>query len=383
VGADEGLDDDGPEFRAPLSPEDRVWRHPSELRFTREPAAPPPPATGRSPWTIGLVSALGGVLLAGSLMFTAGGVGDEPGQIALRPLATLAPRSDAGRTERIASLDVPEAPASLVGVDVFTGSASRSGNGLVVQAPGYVVTTATLVAGAIDIHVVDAAGVIHAGIALGADEVNDVAIVHVPGLATPVATLDRNATTTTGDDVFVMSASRGAVAGSRTLPVSSTDARLTSGNCDLHGGIRMEGTLDVSAAGAPVLSSSGAILGLVTTRLPDQDAIAIPVRTVAWAAEQLVDAGRVEHGWLGVEGVTAGDGALVSRVLEASPAQSAGVQPDDVVVALDGETVTSMSELVVAVRERTPGTTVTVGLLREGTRQDIPVALAEPPLPPA
>src|SRR4051812_40288267 len=148
VGADEGFDDDGPEFRAPLPPEDRVWRHPAEMGATAA-AAATQHSGGRSPWAVGLVSVLGGVLLAGSLMFAVGGVGDDPGRIALRPIATLAPLADDSDTLKIADFDIPKAPPSLVGIDVNAGTEVRNGNGLVVEAPGFVVTTAALVADAI------------------------------------------------------------------------------------------------------------------------------------------------------------------------------------------------------------------------------------------
>jgi putative serine protease PepD len=389
VGADEGFDDDGPEFRTPLSPEDRVWRHPSELGAAALTASNDR-STGRSPWAVGFVSVVGGVLLAGSLMFAAGGVGDEPGRIALRPIATLAPRIDDTRTIRIAALDGPAAPPALVGIDVNTATDVRMGNGLAVQSAGYVVTTAALVADASDIRVTASDGRAHTATIVGVDDLNDLAVIHVDDLDVAPAVLDRQVSVTLGQSVFVVGASRGVATSTRTAEVTSLDARLSSGGCDLHGAVQLDATLDVSTAGAPLLSSDGRILGLVTTRAADRPAVAIPTRTIAWVAQQLVAAGQVQHGWLGVEGVTAiapdttadapdDGGALVNRVVDSSPAQDAGLLADDIVVAIDGEPVSTMSELVVAVRERAPGTTVTVSLVRGGARHDLPVSLAESP----
>jgi S1-C subfamily serine protease len=411
VAADEGFDDDGPEFRAPLPPEDRVWRHPAEMGAAAAAAAAARPrSAGRSPWAVGFVSVLGGVLLAGSLMFAAGGVGDDPGRIALRPIATLAPRVDDDGTVKIADFDIPPAPPSLVGIDVHAGSAGaagiagpagtagaevRTGNGLVVESPGYVVTTAMLVADAIDIRVTDAEGVARTGTVVGVDTLNDLAVLHVDGLTAPVTALDRQTVSTVGQPAYVIGAARGVAISTRSAVVVSADARLEVGACDLHGALRLDATLDVSSAGAPLMTAGGTVLGIVTMREPDEPAIVVPVRTVAWAARELVATGQVRHGWLGIEGVTAvapesdaaGDatdgerdgGALVHRVVDASPAQLAGILADDVVVRIDDERVSTMSGLVVAVREHPPGSTVTVDVIRDGAAVEVPVVLGESP----
>jgi serine protease Do len=291
------------------------------------------------------VSVIGGVLLAGSLMFGAGGVGDEPGRIALRPIATIAPRDDG--TTRVAALDRPAAPSSLVGVDVQTAEDVRMGNGLVVEAPGYVVTTASLVEGASDIRVTDSHGVAHVASVLGVDALNDIAILQVSDLALAPDTVDRTIATTTGQSAFVVTASRGVATGSVASTIRSTDARLSAGACDLHGLLQLDEALDVSTAGAPVLDDGGRIIGLVTTRGGDEPTVAIPARTIQWSAAQIVAGRQIDHGWLGVEGVTNAtdgglddaplpSGALVHRVVDASPAAAAGLAADDVVVAVDG-----------------------------------------------
>jgi serine protease Do len=366
-----------------------VWRHPAEIGAANAAAAAAPAtAPGRSPWAVGFVSVIGGVLLAGSLMFGAGGVGDEPGRIALRPIATITPPDDSGTT-RVAALDSPTPPNALVGVDVQTPDEVRMGNGFVVEAPGYVVTTASLVDAATDIRVTDPDGSVHAAAVLGVDAINDVAILQVSGLGLAPEVVDRTVAAQRGEFAFVVTASRGVATGSRATTVRSTDARFSDGACDLHGLLQLDDAVDVTAAGAPVLDDRGRIMGMVTAPGEGDSSLAIPARTIQWAAAQIVAGRPVDHGWLGVEGVThaaeGGDdvpvpsGALVSRVVDASPAAVAGLAPDDVVVAIDGESVTTMGSLVVAVRERTPGTTVTVSVVRDGAVQDLPVALAAAP----
>jgi S1-C subfamily serine protease len=383
VGADEGFDDDGPEFRPPLPPEDRVWRHPAELGVHA--AGAPDGRARRNPWAVGFVSVIGGVLLAGSLMFGAGGVGDEPGRIALRPVATLSP-DHSGSETLVASLDVPSPTASLVGIDVHAGGETRSGNGFAAGQSGTIVTTASLVADADDILVYDPSGTRHRATVRGSDALNDVALLDVPGLALPTLSLDRHVTVDTGDAVDVLLASRGSSAAQVPAEIAATDARLSVGGCDLHDVIRLDRQVDLVAAGAPIVDVNGRVVGVLTGLSSDQDAVAVPVRTVRWVADQVVSLGEVQHGWLGVEGVTApsddgrANGALVSRVLDASPAQAAGLAADDVVVSLGGQPVTTMGSLVVAVRESAPGSTVTVSVVRDGAPTDVDVTLANAPV---
>jgi S1-C subfamily serine protease len=382
VAADEGFDDDGPEFMPPLPPEDRLWRHPAELAASGAFAstAAPPRQPGRSPWTVGFVSVIGGVLLASSLMFGAGGVGDEPARIALQPIATLAPRGDAGDGEDADSLDAVPPPPALVGIDVEADNGGRTGNGLVMSADGVVVTTASLVASAVEILVYDDDGAAHAATLLGVDQLNDLAVLRVADLAGTPAVVDPAAHVLTGNSVRAFGASRGIAHASWAAVVADNEARVAVGPTDIHGVLQLDHALDESAAGSAVVRSDGAIVGLVTNVQTEGASHVITNRTIVSVTKQIVATGQARHGWLGVEGVTSPDvGAQVRRVLDDSPAQQAGFVANDVVVSIDGEGIETIGDLVVAVREHTPGDTVTIGVDRGGAHLDLAVSLAEAP----
>jgi S1-C subfamily serine protease len=387
VAADEGFDDDGPEFTPPLPPEDRLWRHPAELGGSGSFAPSSAPARGasqggRSPWTVGFVSVIGGVLLASSLMFGAGGVGDEPARIALQPIATLAPRAgnDSGDGSEPVSLDAVPPSASLVGIEVYTGTDARIGSGLVMTTDGVVVTTASLVASATAINVTDDAGTVHAAAVLGVDPLNDLAVLRVVDLAGAPAAVNPVALAISGEAVRAFGASRGDAHPSWTAMVADDAARVAVGSADIHEVLQLDHALEPIAAGAPVVRADGVIVGIVTMVQPDGATHVIPNRTIASVTAQIVVSGQARHGWLGVEGVTSTEvGAQVRRVLDDSPAQRAGVAEADVVVTIDGEGVETIGDLVVAVREHTPGSTVTLGVDRGGTHLDLVVSLDEAP----
>lgn len=380
VAADEGCDDDGPEFRPPLPPEDRIWRHPAELRGLQ--AAPPADrgGGGRSPWTVGFVSVIGGVLLAGSLMFGVGGLGDEPSRIALEPIATLEKRDDGPDPDGRSGTDDPPASESVLALDISTGTEVRSGNALALRADGYLVTTATLVAGATDIRLTDDGGAQHAGRLVGVDALNDLAVVHVANVGLSAAALDPEAMAAAGASVRVLGASRGVAHPAWEASVLDASTRLVTDVVDLHGALRLAESLDASAAGAPVATDDGTIVGIATTSAVDGSTHVVPARTVLSVSEQLIAWGEARHGWMGIEGVTDEvNGALVRRVIDSSPADAAGLLAGDRIVAVDAAEITTMSDLVVAVRERPPGSEIALGVMRDGTTLTLPVTLTSIP----
>jgi S1-C subfamily serine protease len=95
------------------------------------------------------------------------------------------------------------------------------------------------------------------------------------------------------------------------------------------------------------------------------------------------------HGWLGVEGADISSaqatamgvegGALVRAVTPGSPAEAAGLAPDDVITEVDGDPVGSISELVVELRDRDPGDDVTLGYWRSGEHAETTATLTERP----
>lgn len=116
--------------------------------------------------------------------------------------------------------------------------------------------------------------------------------------------------------------------------------------------------------------------------------------------DRLVVAGELPHGfvvggparsYLGVElsqpsdqlrgyfGADEDEGVLVNRVLVGSPADHAGLRAGDLILALEGETVASSGDLIRALREREPGDSVSLSVLRDRSRQEIRVELGENP----
>jgi putative serine protease PepD len=114
---------------------------------------------------------------------------------------------------------------------------------------------------------------------------------------------------------------------------------------------------------------------------------AIPVNTAVDVADKLIAEGSVEHPFLGIRGQDVSselasrfgveDGALIREVVPDSPAGSAGLQSDDVIVSFGGTDITAMDDLVGAVRQRNVGETVSVTFVRDGTERTTQATLAD------
>jgi serine protease Do len=114
---------------------------------------------------------------------------------------------------------------------------------------------------------------------------------------------------------------------------------------------------------------------------------AIPIDMAMDVVSQIKEHGKVSRGWLGVLiqevdrdlaesfGLDQPKGALVSQVLEGSPAEAAGVQAGDIIVSFNGEAIYRSSELPRWVGRVTPETDVSMVVIRDGEEKELDVTI--------
>jgi putative serine protease PepD len=114
---------------------------------------------------------------------------------------------------------------------------------------------------------------------------------------------------------------------------------------------------------------------------------AIPVNEARSIANQLISTGKATHPYLGVsskDGVVA-DGsakraaAVLTNVVSGTPADKAGLQAGEAIIAVDGNSIDGSLSLVAQVRERSVGDKVTITVLRSGASKDVSVTLIAKP----
>lgn len=190
-------------------------------------------------------------------------------------------------------------------------------------------------------------------------------------------------------------------------------------------GKRKDGFFQLSAnispgnSGAGVFNTKGELIGIVAARLSplssfrapvemeDEEVeifrfealrgegfsqggsgVAIPInRSMEIAQKILKKGGDLEPGWLGVyiqnldedlkESVDADHGVLVSKVVEDSPAEEAGIREGDVIVAFDKEKIEDTKDLQRAVRKTQPGAKAKITVLRKGKKKTFTADIKE------
>ena len=161
------------------------------------------------------------------------------------------------------------------------------------------------------------------------------------------------------------------------------DAPVNQGN---SGGPTFDVTGKVIGINSAIVSPTGGSVGI---------GFAIPAETVRTVVADLRDEGKVVRGWLGVriqaltpeiaEGLNLKQtqGALVAEPQPHSPAANAGILPGDVISSLDGKAVEDERQLSKTISEMAPGTKVELGIIRQGEKKTVALALGQLPSPPS
>jgi serine protease Do len=396
-------DDDGEELGPPrplLPPDDRIWRHPSELRLHGLGAgAPGRGGQGRTtPWAVVLVAGLSGAVLAAGILAVTGAISPRVVErqvvekVAVTPVVSSPMLSDGGGgVEAVARRLSP----AIVRLDVERDEATATGSGVLFRDDGMVLTSAHVILGADAITVQLADGRQHEGTIVGLDEVTDVAVVDIDATDLPVAVLGTAEDLEVGAPAVAIGSPLGLRGGPSvtTGVISAVGRTIDPGEGEaLHGMLQTDAPIAAGSSGGALVDTAGSVVGIVTAVAAEPGGrfgFATPIDLVHRVAVQLIEEGRARHGWLGIEGadLTADEaaslgvphGAVLRRVADDGPAEEAGLSDDDVITDLDGEEVGTMPALVMEMREREPGDEVTVGYWRDGRREETTVVVGERP----
>lgn len=384
---DDESDDDAPVFGAPLPPDDRLWRHPSELGPVENVVAGTTTGGDRRPvsiWGVALVAGLVGAALSLGVVAVAGGWQSNVVQkssiekVPVRPVAELAssPSGVVGATRSVA-------PA-IARLEFTTDGGPTVGSGVLFRDNGYLVTDAHLVVAAKSVQVTLSDGRSLAGNILGSDKWTGVAVIKIDVDALPVATLGSATDLQVGESAIAIGAPEGASGGPSVTVgvVSALGKRVDSRDgVSLHDMIQTDAATASSSPGGALTDADGVVIGLITTVAPTNSGVAlgfaVPIDVVRSVAEDIVTTGSARHTWLGVEGADGDGGARVTKVVGGSPAEQAGLANDDVIAAVDGTKITSMSALAVALRGHHSGDTISLVVNRAGQDLTMTATLGE------
>jgi len=383
---DEADDRSGP--RAPLPPEDRLWRHPSEL-VTPAPAVPVGAGTGGRKRALVAVAVLSGLTGAAATVATLVAMGTFSPRVVERvenrPVTDVT-ATTAVRTARAVAATVGPA---VVEITVTVGDQHRRGSGVVVREDGLVVTSARLVSGATAVAVTWPSGRSAPATVAGRDDVTGLAALDVAGTGYPTADLDTTAPQP-GERAITVAAWSGP--GGPTLTQGVVSATGTHADADggrLVGLIEVDSAMPAWADGGALVDEQGLVRGVclwVAEGLAT--GFAVPADVALRVASDLDRVGRVDRGWLGIRGSgrdpapSVPAGVVVEEVTAGSPAAEAGIAAGDVIVAVGADRVRALADVQAALTLTRPGQQVDVERARGGRTASVAVTLTSPPTGP-
>ncbi len=383
---DDESDDEAPSFGVPLPPDDRLWRHPSELGpvgGSTSVAGDEESRKRANMWSVAVVAGLVGAALSLGVVAMAGAFS---GKVVERPVVEKVPVrtvSDlASAPSGVVGVTKSMAPA-LVRLQVDSSKGPVVGSGVIFRNDGYLVADSHLVQSAATVQAMLSDGRTLPGTVLGTDKWTGVAVIKIDAAQLPVAMLGSATDLQVGQTAIAIGAPGGTTGGpSVTVGVVSglgKEIKSVDGVA-LHDMVATDAADASGSTGGALCDEDGVVVGLLTSVTQPDDTnldFAAPIDVVKSAAEDIIATGTAKHTWLGVEGADDGGGARVTKVVVGSPAAQAGLANDDVIAAIDGTKVTSMSALRVSLRGHHAGDTITLVVMRSGQDMTVTATLID------
>lgn len=291
--------------------------------------------------------------------------------------------------------------------------ATGQGSGIIVDSAGYVVTNAHVILGAnrIDVRLSDGRSL--PATVVGTDRVTDMAVLKISASDLLAAEWGDSDELEVGALVWAVgsplglqqSVTFGILSGKhRSFRAEPSSGRMNtsgmSGGSPYHDFLQTDAAVNPGNSGGPLVDSRGRVIGVNTAIVGETYqgiSLAIPSSIARPVFERIIRDGRVTRGWLGVQprdvtvdeaeslGLSKPEGALVQTVSShpdgsPSPAQLAGIQPNDVIVRWGDHPIVSRTELFSRVAMAEIGTEVEVVLVRDKQRVTVRVTVVDRPI---
>jgi S1-C subfamily serine protease len=279
-----------------------------------------------------------------------------------------------------------------------------SGSGSIIDAAGHILTNNHVIEGARQVMVTLADGQSYEGRVVGTDPINDVAILRVeapPNSLQPIV-LGDSRRLRVGMRVFALGNPFGLERTLTTGIISSLNRSLQiHENRTIKSIIQIDAAINPGSSGGPLLDTHGRLIGMNTAiaSKTGQSAgvgFAIPVSHIARIIPQLIERGRVVRPEIGISKVYETEfGLLVFKMTPGGPAERAGLRGPqivtrrrgpfvvetldrtaaDLIVAVDGQKVTSADDFLSYIEAKEPGSQLTLTVVRQGKEVQIPMTL--------
>jgi serine protease Do len=259
-----------------------------------------------------------------------------------------------------------------------------AGSGFIIDPSGIIVTNNHVVGRAERIVVSLTNGHQYPARLIGHDPLTDIAVIKVTANETLAATVWGDSRRMQVGDWVLTGGNPFGLGGSVAAGIISAEGRdLGAGPFDNF--LQLDAPINPGNSGGPVFNLEGQVIGVSSIIVSPTGAsvgigFAIPAETVSQVVRQLLTAGTIERGWLGVSVEDKDAGVVIAAVDRDSPAARAGLHAGDVVVAVNGDGVASARGLIRAVAGVPPGEHTRVTIKRQGQTMELPVVVGLRPI---
>jgi len=275
---------------------------------------------------------------------------------------------------------------------------SGLGSGVVASSDGYILTNNHVVQAADEIAVALADGRRLDARLIGTDPGSDLAVLRVQATDLPAISFGRNEALRVGDVVLAIG-NPFDVGQTVTMGIVSALGRNNIGISQYENFIQTDAAINQGNSGGALIDVQGNLVGINTaifSRTGGSIGIgfAIPVNMVQQNMEQLIKTGKVVRGYFGVEPVDItpelvdtfklgrAQGVLVRGVIRGAPAGQAGLEPGDVMLAIEDTAVRDTPGMLNQIAQLAPGSIARVKVLRRDKEMELPVTVGERPVAP-
>jgi len=269
------------------------------------------------------------------------------------------------------------------------------GSGTIIDPNGHILTNNHVVGGAEKISVTLWNGEILKGKLVGSCTVHDIAVVKVDKEGLSAVELGDSDKLRVGQRVYAIGNPFG-LAGGPTITsgvISALNRTIESETEMLENLVQTDAAINPGNSGGPLVDLEGKMVAINTAIIPFAQGIgfAIPINSAKRCANEIVTNRISARPWLGIIGLSITEeiaryydlpvehGVLVTRVIDGSPADNAGIVAGNIILRIDSIEIHSIEELVGSLHKRKVGETIKIVAVSDGEEELFKVTLSKMP----
>lgn len=281
----------------------------------------------------------------------------------------------------------------------ITDEVDGSGSGVIISEDGYIITNNHVVEGASKLAVAFSDSTRHDAELIGTDPLSDIAVIRVNAQVPSVAVIGDSTALQPGETVLAIGSPLGNF---RNTVTGGLVSALNRSVGMLEGLIQTDASINRGNSGGPLINLHGEVVGINTlvvrggggilgTDQAEGLGFAVPSDIFSVVSNQLIASGEMKYPYIGIryrvidgdlaveEDLPVSNGALVSDIQVGTPAENAGLQPDDIITAVDDVSLAQDKSLRYMLIQYQPGDTVRLTVLRDGNEIELELTFATRP----